>query len=62
MAVNAKSCFLTSKYVLAQMLRQDVSASGDRGWIINMASIYGLVGGNNNGTLADLDVRTARNI
>ncbi|KAH7162055.1 hypothetical protein B0J13DRAFT_535101 [Dactylonectria estremocensis] len=48
MAVNAKSIFLTSKHTLKQMLLQDAYPSGDRGWIINMSSIYGLVGGNNN--------------
>jgi len=45
MAVNAKSVFLGCKYGIAQMLRQDLRSSGDRGWIINMSSIYGLVGG-----------------
>jgi NAD(P)-dependent dehydrogenase (short-subunit alcohol dehydrogenase family) len=45
MAVNAKSVFLGCKYVAAQMLQQDKSASGDRGWIINISSIFGLVGG-----------------
>ncbi|PTB72177.1 NAD(P)-binding protein [Trichoderma longibrachiatum ATCC 18648] len=45
MAVNAKSAFLASKYVIAQMLSQDKLASGDRGWVINLSSIYGLVGG-----------------
>ncbi|KAL6864639.1 NAD(P)-binding protein [Trichoderma novae-zelandiae] len=45
MAVNSKSVFLASKYVVAQMLSQDKLASGDRGWIVNLSSIYGLVGG-----------------
>ncbi|PTB63613.1 NAD(P)-binding protein [Trichoderma citrinoviride] len=45
MAVNTKSVFLASKYVIAQMLSQDKLVSGDRGWIINLSSIYGLVGG-----------------
>ncbi|RFU81358.1 short-chain alcohol dehydrogenase [Trichoderma arundinaceum] len=45
MAVNTKSVFLVSKYVIAQMLRQEKLASRDRGWIINISSIYGLVGG-----------------
>lgn len=27
------------------MLKQDPHPSGDRGWIINMSSIYGLTGG-----------------
>lgn len=49
MAVNVKSIFLGCKYVIAQMLKQDVHPSGDRGWIINLSSIYGLVGGFYNG-------------
>ncbi|RYP61717.1 hypothetical protein DL769_007579 [Monosporascus sp. CRB-8-3] len=48
MAVNAKSVFLGSKYAIAQMLRQEVHSSGHRGWIINMSSIFGLVGGRYN--------------
>lgn len=47
MAVNTKSVFLASKYVTGQMLSQDKFASGDRGWIINISSIFGLVGGGN---------------
>ncbi|KAF4500108.1 short-chain alcohol dehydrogenase [Fusarium agapanthi] len=49
LAVNLKSIFLVSKYVIAQMLKQDKSETGDRGWIINMSSIFGLVGGVTNG-------------
>lgn len=49
LAVNLKSIFLVSKYVIAQMLKQDKSETGDRGWIINMSSIFGLVGGYTNG-------------
>jgi NAD(P)-dependent dehydrogenase (short-subunit alcohol dehydrogenase family) len=45
MAVNAKSVFLGCKYATLQMLQQDLLPSGDRGWIINVSSIYGLVGG-----------------
>lgn len=45
MAVNAKSVFLSCKYATLQMLQQDLLPSGDRGWIINVSSIYGLVGG-----------------
>ncbi|KAI3320639.1 NAD(P)-binding protein [Xylariaceae sp. AK1471] len=48
MAVNTKSVFLGCKYAIAQMLRQDPHSSGHRGWIINMSSIFGLVGGRNN--------------
>lgn len=47
MAVNVKSCFLASKYVIAQMLKQETLVSGDRGWIINISSVLGLVGGYN---------------
>ncbi|KAJ5919695.1 NAD(P)-binding protein [Penicillium verhagenii] len=43
MKVNAKSCFLGSKYVIRQMLAQEPHSSGDRGWIINMASVMGIV-------------------
>ncbi|RYP43192.1 hypothetical protein DL768_010044 [Monosporascus sp. mg162] len=52
MAVNAKSVFLGSKYVIAQMLRQEMHSSGHRGWIINMSSIFGLVGGRHNASYA----------
>lgn len=45
MSVNTKSVFLATKYVVGQMLRQDKLISGDRGWIINISSIFGLVGG-----------------
>ncbi|KAF2756112.1 NAD(P)-binding protein [Pseudovirgaria hyperparasitica] len=45
LAVNAKSVFLASKFALQQMLEQEPSISGERGCIINMSSIYGLVGG-----------------
>ncbi|KAL7952606.1 NAD(P)-binding protein [Trichoderma compactum] len=36
---------ITMAYVTGQMLSQDKLASGDRGWIINISSIFGLVGG-----------------
>ncbi|OBS28333.1 hypothetical protein FPOA_02274 [Fusarium poae] len=45
MAVNLKSIFLTSKHAIAQMLKQETNESGDRGWIINISSIFGVVGG-----------------
>ncbi|KAI9713913.1 MAG: hypothetical protein M1820_000643 [Bogoriella megaspora] len=44
MNFNARSAFLGMKYAIAQMLKQDPHPSGDRGWIINMASCAGLVG------------------
>jgi NAD(P)-dependent dehydrogenase (short-subunit alcohol dehydrogenase family) len=48
MRVNAKSVFLGCKYAITQMLEQEPHESGDRGWIINISSIYGLVGGLDN--------------
>ncbi|RDI79423.1 hypothetical protein Vi05172_g10666 [Venturia inaequalis] len=48
MLVNAKSVFLGCKLVITQMLAQDPHKSGDGGWIINISSIYGLVGGGDN--------------
>lgn len=48
MTVNAKSVFLGCKYAIAQMLAQEQHPSGVRGWIVNIASIYGLVGGGRN--------------
>ena len=43
-AVNSKGVFLGMKYASRQMLKQDAFPSGDRGWIINISSILGLVG------------------
>jgi len=43
--VNLKSIFLTTKYTIAQMLKQEKNEDGDRGWIINISSILGIVGG-----------------
>ncbi|KAM5385545.1 hypothetical protein ACJZ2D_000744 [Fusarium nematophilum] len=45
MAVNTKSIFLACKYAIAQMLKQENTESGDRGWIINISSIFGIVAG-----------------
>ena len=47
MNVNVKSIFLTSKYTIAQMLKQEKPETGDRDWIINISSIYGIVAGRN---------------
>lgn len=44
MAINVKGVWLGSKYALGQMLQQEPHPSGDRGWVINMCSIMGLVG------------------
>ncbi|RAH69141.1 SDR family NAD(P)-dependent oxidoreductase [Aspergillus aculeatinus CBS 121060] len=49
MRVNSKSVFLGCKYATAQMLKQEPhQPSGDRGWIINMSSIMGIVAGLDN--------------
>ncbi|EEP81659.1 hypothetical protein UREG_06524 [Uncinocarpus reesii 1704] len=42
--VNAKGTWLGCKYAVTQMLKQDLHPNGDRGWIVNMASILGFVG------------------
>ena len=44
MDVNAKSVFLGCKYSIAQFLSQQPHPQGSRGWIINTASVQGLVG------------------
>ncbi|KAH9871180.1 hypothetical protein J1614_006756 [Plenodomus biglobosus] len=43
--VNVKGVFLGLKYATAQMIKQEPHANGDRGWIINLASVLGLGGG-----------------
>jgi NAD(P)-dependent dehydrogenase (short-subunit alcohol dehydrogenase family) len=42
--VNLRGVFLGCKHAGAQMIKQEPHESGDRGWIINTASILGLVG------------------
>lgn len=42
--VNSKSVFLGCKYASKEMISQEPGPSGDRGWIVNTASILGLVG------------------
>lgn len=42
--VNVKGVWLGIKYATAQMLKQEPHPSGDRGWIINLCSIMGVVG------------------
>lgn len=44
LAVNVKGVWLSCKYAAAQMLEQTPHSSGDRGWIINLCSVLGLVG------------------
>ncbi|KAJ5110580.1 NAD(P)-binding protein [Penicillium argentinense] len=48
MRVNAKSVFLGCKYALTQMLAQEPHSSGDRGWIVNISSIMGMIAGPEN--------------
>lgn len=42
--INCKGVFLGIKYASKQMLTQDAHPSGDKGWIINAASVLGLTG------------------
>lgn len=42
--VNSRGVFLGMKYATAQMMKQDPLPSGDRGWIVNISSIGGLLG------------------
>ncbi|KAL8948968.1 MAG: hypothetical protein Q9222_004890 [Ikaeria aurantiellina] len=42
--VNSRSVFFGCKYACGQFLRQDPHSSGHRVWIVNTASIMGLVG------------------
>ena len=44
MNINSRSVFLGCKYACAQFMNQTPHPSGHRGWIINTASIMGLVG------------------
>lgn len=44
LAVNLRGVFLGTKYAARQMKDQEPDASGDRGFIINVASILGLNG------------------
>ncbi|KAF2089677.1 putative short chain type dehydrogenase [Saccharata proteae CBS 121410] len=43
-AVNARGVFLGTKHASAQMILQTPGRTGDRGWIVNVASVLGLVG------------------
>lgn len=44
MSVNSRGVFLGCKYAAQQMITQNPYPSGDRGWIINVASVAGVVG------------------
>lgn len=43
-SVNVNGVFYGIKYASAQMIKQDPLPSGDKGWILNAASVLGLVG------------------
>lgn len=43
--INVKGVFLGTKYATKQMKDQEPHASGDRGWVINLASVLGFGGG-----------------
>lgn len=43
--VNVVGVFLGTKYATRQMKDQEPGPNGDRGWIINLASVFGLGGG-----------------
>jgi NAD(P)-dependent dehydrogenase (short-subunit alcohol dehydrogenase family) len=43
-AVNLKGVFLGTKYASRHMISQEPGPNGDRGWIINLASVLGLGG------------------
>lgn len=42
-SINIRGVFLGCKYAATQFLKQQPREGGDRGWIINLASILGLV-------------------
>ncbi|KAF5627141.1 hypothetical protein F52700_8624 [Fusarium sp. NRRL 52700] len=42
--INVVGVLLGCKYASAQMIKQDPLPCGDRGWILNTASVFGLVG------------------
>jgi len=44
MLINSKGVFLGCRAAIKQMMKQDLHPSGDRGWIVNTASMLGLVG------------------
>lgn len=44
MDINVRGVWLGIKHATAQMLKQEPHVSGDRGWIISLCSIMGVVG------------------
>jgi NAD(P)-dependent dehydrogenase (short-subunit alcohol dehydrogenase family) len=50
MGVNATGVMNCCRAATAQMLRQDPLPNGDRGWVVNLSSIYGQTATPGNGT------------
>jgi NAD(P)-dependent dehydrogenase (short-subunit alcohol dehydrogenase family) len=50
MGVNATGLMNCCRSATAQMMRQDPLPSGDRGWVVNLSSIYGQTAAPGNGT------------
>ena len=44
MAVSTTGVFYSMRAATAQMIKQEPYPNGDRGWIVNLASVFGLVG------------------
>jgi NAD(P)-dependent dehydrogenase (short-subunit alcohol dehydrogenase family) len=42
--VNVKGTLIGTKFASRQMIKQEPHKSGQRGWIVNLGSVYGLVG------------------
>jgi NAD(P)-dependent dehydrogenase (short-subunit alcohol dehydrogenase family) len=49
MSINATGVFYGCRATAKQMISQDPHPSGDRGWIINLSSILGIVGSTGTG-------------
>ena len=53
MGVNATGVMNCCRAVTAQMMRQDPLPNGDRGWVVNLSSIYGQTAVPGNGNIFD---------
>jgi NAD(P)-dependent dehydrogenase (short-subunit alcohol dehydrogenase family) len=54
MGVNATGVMNCCRAATAQMMRQDPLPNGDRGWVVNLSSIYGQTAAPGNGTHCNL--------
>lgn len=57
MDVNAKSVFLGCKFAVEQFRRQGLDSAGNRGFIINISSVYGLTGAEGHGVSSSLSCK-----